>query len=235
LRIAQVTDIHDSPSIKKWLSASASKYSVVFITGDLGFEVAGEVIDIVKQHQNLFLTLGNHDYQLLNHGCPRILHGTKVRFGGYTIGGIGGSLPVAGFPFELSDSEFSVLCGNLGPVDIFLSHQPPYWSPIDITYSKQHAGSAAIAKYIEQTQPIISMHGHIHESSGIGKIGNTTICNPGPFFQGRYLEADIVGRKVTRAKVFYDKAIEWTHWNDLLQQSRQRIWGAPSLDRSRKA
>ena len=41
------------------------------------------------------------------------------------------------------------------------------------------AGSTAVRKSIEKHQPLVGMHGHIHESRGAVKIGNTMCFNPG--------------------------------------------------------
>jgi uncharacterized protein len=41
------------------------------------------------------------------------------------------------------------------------------------------AGSEAVRAVIEQYQPLIALHGHIHESRGTVKIGKTVCINPG--------------------------------------------------------
>ena len=41
------------------------------------------------------------------------------------------------------------------------------------------AGSQAVRAVIERYQPLIALHGHIHESRGIAKIGKTVCINPG--------------------------------------------------------
>lgn len=41
------------------------------------------------------------------------------------------------------------------------------------------AGSTAVRTAIEKYQPLIGLHGHIHESPGIRKIGRTLCFNPG--------------------------------------------------------
>jgi Icc-related predicted phosphoesterase len=41
------------------------------------------------------------------------------------------------------------------------------------------AGSEAVRGVIESYQPLISLHGHIHESRGIAKLGRTICVNPG--------------------------------------------------------
>ncbi len=41
------------------------------------------------------------------------------------------------------------------------------------------AGSTAVRAAIESTQPLLSLHGHIHESAAIRRIGRTIAINPG--------------------------------------------------------
>jgi Icc-related predicted phosphoesterase len=41
------------------------------------------------------------------------------------------------------------------------------------------AGSTAVREAIETIQPLVGLHGHIHESAGIRRIGRTIAINPG--------------------------------------------------------
>jgi Icc-related predicted phosphoesterase len=40
-------------------------------------------------------------------------------------------------------------------------------------------GSTAVRELIERYQPILSLHGHVHESRGATHIGRTLCINPG--------------------------------------------------------
>ena len=40
-------------------------------------------------------------------------------------------------------------------------------------------GSAAVRKSIEKYAPLAGIHGHVHESRGVTKVGGTTCFNPG--------------------------------------------------------
>lgn len=40
-------------------------------------------------------------------------------------------------------------------------------------------GSTAVREAIEEHQPLVSLHGHIHESRGVDKVGRTLCINPG--------------------------------------------------------
>lgn len=67
---------------------------------------------------------------------------------------------------------------------IMVVHTPPHNTSLDIIHDKRHVGSKALKKIIEEKQPMLTLHGHIHESvkiSGkfIEKIGKTTCISPG--------------------------------------------------------
>jgi Icc-related predicted phosphoesterase len=40
-------------------------------------------------------------------------------------------------------------------------------------------GSQAVRNVIERYQPPLGLHGHIHESRGVAKLGDTVCINPG--------------------------------------------------------
>ena len=94
---------------------------------------------------------------------------------------------------------------------VFNLHCPPFRSGLDdapeLTEDMRlkHAGHApvpcgskAVREAIERYQPVLSLHGHIHEARGNARIGKTLCINPGSSYeQGELLGAvvDLVGRK----------------------------------------
>jgi len=54
------------------------------------------------------------------------------------------------------------------------------------------AGSAAVREAVERYQPLLSLHGHIHESRGVIKIGRTTAVNPGSEYGEGILRGTII-------------------------------------------
>jgi Icc-related predicted phosphoesterase len=54
------------------------------------------------------------------------------------------------------------------------------------------AGSIAVRQAIERYQPLLSLHGHIHESRGVIKIGRTVAVNPGSEYGEGILRGTIV-------------------------------------------
>lgn len=77
---------------------------------------------------------------------------------------------------------------------IFNLHVPPYGTGIDdapvldadLTVQASGgqakmapAGSTAVRDVILEAQPLLGLHGHIHEASGFRKLGRTLVTNPG--------------------------------------------------------
>ena len=94
---------------------------------------------------------------------------------------------------------------------IFNLHDPPYGSGLDLALKLtddlrvesgggqplvEPVGSTAVRSAIERVQPVLSLHGHIHESKATGRIGRTTIVNPG----STYGEGTLQGVLITLEK-----------------------------------
>jgi Icc-related predicted phosphoesterase len=90
---------------------------------------------------------------------------------------------------------------------IFNLHVPPYDSGLDTcpkldenlkpVYAGSEimmisAGSTAVRKAIETHQPLLGLHGHIHESRGFIKIGRTLCLNPGSEYTEGMLRGVVV-------------------------------------------
>ena len=64
---------------------------------------------------------------------------------------------------------------------IFVSHTPPYGTPLDVIYNGLHVGSVSVKNFIEkwsmEKKIIVSLHGHIHESPDRSGSISTTINN----------------------------------------------------------
>lgn len=87
---------------------------------------------------------------------------------------------------------------------IFNIHVPPYDSGLDLAPQLDDSlqiqlvggqpdmvpvGSAAVAASIADYQPLLSLHGHIHEGRGMTRRGRTTVINPG----SEYEQASLLG------------------------------------------
>lgn len=63
-------------------------------------------------------------------------------------------------------------------------HGPPYGTALDQIHGGVHVGSRDIRKFLEKQKPLLSLHGHIHESPAVSgrfadRIGATICVNPG--------------------------------------------------------
>jgi Icc-related predicted phosphoesterase len=67
--------------------------------------------------------------------------------------------------------------------------QPIYKAGQILTYG---AGSQSIRNAIEKNQPLLGLHGHIHESKGARKIGRTLCVNPGSEYGESILRGAII-------------------------------------------
>lgn len=67
---------------------------------------------------------------------------------------------------------------------ILITHSPPFNTKLDVLANGNHAGSIAVMRFIKEHQPVLTLHGHIHETvdmTGVftEKINNTIIATPG--------------------------------------------------------
>jgi Icc-related predicted phosphoesterase len=125
-------------------------------------------------------------------------------------------------PRELPEDELAAYIGQqaeaLGNTDrvIFNFHVPPQDTPIDqaVLLDAEFrpimkggmpvisgVGSTAVRDALEKYQPMLSLHGHIHESRGEARIGRTLAINPGSEYSEGVLRGAIItlsGRKGVR-------------------------------------
>jgi uncharacterized protein len=81
---------------------------------------------------------------------------------------------------------------------LFNIHVPPWRSGLDIAPAIDESfrpkteggqmvmipvGSTAVRAAIEEVQPLVGLHGHVHDSQGRAKIGRTMCLNPGSDYQ----------------------------------------------------
>lgn len=102
---------------------------------------------------------------------------------------------------------------------IFNIHVPPYDSTLDVAPLLDNelavrtsmgaqmtgpVGSTAVRGLIEKYQPLLTLHGHVHESGGTARIGRTLSINPGSEYGEGILRGALVsvgGGRVHRFQV----------------------------------
>ncbi len=97
---------------------------------------------------------------------------------------------------------------------IFNFHAPPFGSGLDEAPALDEnmrpmhggavmapVGSTAVRDSIMQHQPMLSVHGHIHESRGIKKMGRTLAVNPGSVYGDGVLQGAVIELNPKKGKV----------------------------------
>ena len=120
--------------------------------------------------------------------------------------GFGDSTPTPwSSPREISEEEYFRRVERLADelddpgAAIFNLHVPPYDSTLDVAPELDEqlrvrytavgeprqapVGGHSARALIERYQPLVGLHGHVHESRGRAKIGRTTCFNPGSDYQ----------------------------------------------------
>ncbi len=112
-------------------------------------------------------------------------------------------------PREMSEEDLEKklreLCAKVKNQDtaIYNFHVPPYGYSLDLcpkldenltmaADEKIHAGSIGAKRVIEENQPLLGLHGHIHESRGAQKAGRTLLINPGSEYSEGILKGVII-------------------------------------------
>ena len=106
-------------------------------------------------------------------------------------------------------ARFERIAAELDPElpAIFNLHVPPFDTGLDtaaeldaelavVTSGGQPntvpVGSRAVRTFIEERQPLVSLHGHIHESRGVARLGQTVCLNPGSNYADGVLDAGVL-------------------------------------------
>jgi len=117
-------------------------------------------------------------------------------------------------PRDITEEELSSkidgLVSKISRMDraLFNTHVPPYKTTIDLAPELDekfrpkaaggggvvmgNVGSTAVRKAIETHQPMLGLHGHIHDSKGMCRIGRTLCLNPGSEYVDGILRGVIV-------------------------------------------
>ena len=203
-KIVVLTDIHGYFENFKLLETELSGANLVVICGDLtnfGREPeAKDGIECLKSYNsNIISIAGNCDYAsvatfLSNEGMN--IAETPFNFHGIEFIGVPGSLetPTKCTPSEHTEEYYKKTLRSIvngGKQFVLVSHQPPFGTLNDRVGSGMHVGSRELRSFIEKTQPILCLSGHIHEGIGVDQIGKTKIVNPGPMKDGYYALIDL--------------------------------------------
>ena len=153
--------------------------------------------------------------------CVTFAEGKVLDLGGFSLVSMGWTNPTPWDTFrEAPEDELAAKIEavaehvpDMGRA-IFNFHAPPYGTgldeapALDETLRPTHGGavmkpvgSMAVRDSIMKHQPLLSVHGHIHESRGVKKMGRTLAINPGSVYGDGVLQGAVIDLDVKKAKV----------------------------------
>jgi uncharacterized protein len=147
-----------------------------------------------------------------------------VEVGGHELIGLGYANPTPwDCPRDLPEPDLAAkldaLASQVRDVEkaIFDVHVPPYGSGLDLApqidaefnlvvsaSGEQQlipVGSTAVRDAIERFQPLLGLHGHIHNSQGIKRLGRTTVVNCGSEYQDGILDGALIDMNGKRGRL----------------------------------
>jgi Icc-related predicted phosphoesterase len=167
-----------------------------------------------------YVMLGNDDFPELKgvFGASELVIDPEDRVvelpGGWRMASLGYSNPTPWHTArELEEPELGARLEAMMPglpdpsAAIVTVHAPPIGTSLDraarldaelrpVTHGGQveiaSVGSTSVRAVLERHQPVLSLHGHIHESPGMARIGRTTAINPGSEYVDGILRGAII-------------------------------------------
>lgn len=197
--------------VEEWIDFATKKLidSPVRIISSPGNDDFFEIDDVLKSAE----IVDFHDQEVTDLGHYRILH-----CGGSTVTPWDTEREYSeeqysdifdGLRDKIGDAGRCIFNVHVPPRDTALDECPKLDANLKVVFemgnpAKMHAGSSAVRKEIEDIQPLLGLHGHIHEGRASIKIGRTTCVNPGSLYSDGVLQGALVslsGEKVSSVQM----------------------------------
>jgi len=153
----------------------------VFSRSDFVVNPEGKVLNLDKDHEMISSGYAN----ITPWKCPRDMPEEKL------------GEKIEGMVSQVKNMERCIFNFHCPPYDSGLDSAPKLDDKFQPVMSSMGmvmvpAGSTEIRKAIEKFQPMLGLHGHIHESRGIASIGRTLCINPGSEYTEGVLRGAII-------------------------------------------
>jgi len=163
------------------------------------------------------------DQMIESSPCVTFAEGKLIDLDGFTMISMGWTNPTPWDTFREAPEEelaakieaIAARVPDMGRA-IFNFHAPPYGTgldeapALDANLRPMHGGavmkpvgSTAVRDSINKHQPLLSVHGHIHESRGVKWMGRTLAVNPGSVYGDGVLQGAVIDLDPKKAKVKY--------------------------------
>ena len=200
MKILVISDLHAHNEVLDKMDDLFGQADAVIFGGDFAEcfkpETGKSALDaLCTKHDTIFAVLGNCDNELFLEDIEEkdiSVEKSLVFHEGLAFAGSGGGTKFTGkTEFEREEdeimSDFDIVLNSIKETGdsslwkslILISHNPPVCDKLDSFDGEHHAGSQKFTDFIKENQPLAVVCGHIHEGTGIGKIGNTVVINPG--------------------------------------------------------
>ena len=153
--------------------------------------------------------------------CASFAEGKVIDLDGFPLISMGWTNPTPWDTFrEAPEQELAVKIDKVAELvpdmerAIFNFHAPPYGTgldeapELDAKLRPTHGGavmkpvgSTAVREAILRYQPLLSVHGHIHESRGVARLGRTLAVNPGSVYGDGVLQGALLELNPKKGKV----------------------------------
>lgn len=213
MKLLVISDIHANCDVLDKLDEQFSQADAVLFAGDFAEcfkpETGKAALEkLCSKHETIFSVLGNCDnIEFIENLEDQDICVEKslVFHEGLAVAGAGGGTIFTGkTEFERTEeeilSDFDIVLNSVEQSGdkslwnnlILISHNPPKAEKVDAVNAELHAGSQKFTDFIMENQPLAVICGHIHEGTGVEKLGNTTVINPGSIGEkGTYVWLEI--------------------------------------------
>ena len=187
MRILAVADIHGRPDRLDRVAGHVAAYrpDVLVAAGDLTqYRGARRVVRYLNRLPVPVLAVrGNSDrphVDRLFEGSGNVFapHGTRVRIRGTAFVGVSGTvlLPLRSRVRLRERALMARLAPLLDRRTVLVAHPPPLGT-LDTVFGRFHAGSSGLRDLVLKCRPAVVLFGHIHESGGCTRVGDTVAVN----------------------------------------------------------
>ncbi|NON62118.1 hypothetical protein [Acidianus sp. RZ1] len=185
--------------LREWIRLADERYkgSGMHIYTNLGNDDPTYLFDVIKESDVM-----------------RTVEGEIIDIGGYEMISFGYVNPTPWNTHrEMKEEELGLNLKKMAEKisepsrSIFNFHAPPYGTNLDNAplldstlkpvvkggeIVMTHVGSSSVKEITKEFSPLLGIHGHIHESRGFDKIGNTLVLNPGSEFGEGILHSSLI-------------------------------------------
>lgn len=161
VRILACADLHGRPDRIARVRALVSEHEpdVLLLPGDLTHAGRGEgALDLLRTVPVPVLAVGG------NMDDGHALETIALR------GGLAGPSPLTVAGVTFGGPDVAEAC------EVLVTHEPPRGT-LDLAFNGRHAGSERVRELVARLRPKVHTFGHIHESPGIARLGDTLAVN----------------------------------------------------------